>query len=54
MRTVHIATWLVTGFLAAGVASAEERGTPKEAQALLERAVALVESEGEEKGTHGE
>jgi signal transduction histidine kinase len=49
VRTVHIATWLVTGLLAAGVASAEERGTPKEAQALLQRAVALVESEGEEK-----
>ena len=49
MRTVHIATWLVTGFLAGGVATAEDRGTPKEAQALLERAVALVESEGEEK-----
>ena len=49
MRRAYITTWLLTGFLAAGVASAGETGSPKEARALLERAVALVESEGEEK-----
>ena len=48
MRSAHIATWLVTGLLFAG-ATPGERGTPEEAQALLDRAVALVESEGEEK-----
>jgi cytochrome c len=37
------------GLLAAVAASAGERGTPEEAQALLDRAVALVESEGEKK-----
>jgi hypothetical protein len=49
MSRAHIATWLVTGLLAAGLAPAGERGTPEEAQALLDRAVALVQSEGEEK-----
>jgi hypothetical protein len=49
MRRAHIATWLVAGLLAAGPAPAGDRGTPEEAQALLDRAVALVESEGEEK-----
>ena len=49
MRSAHIATWLATGLLATGAASAGERGTPEEARALLERAVALVEEEGEEK-----
>jgi hypothetical protein len=42
-------TWLALGLLSAGALPAGERGTPEEAQALLERAVALVESEGEEK-----
>ena len=49
MRSAHIATWLVAGLLAAGAVPAGDRGTPEEAQALLERAVALVEREGEEK-----
>ena len=49
MRRAHIATWLVAGLLAPGPAPAGDRGTPEEAQALLDRAVALVESEGEEK-----
>jgi len=49
MSSVHIATWLVAGLLAAGAAAAGERGTPEEAQALLDRAVVLVQSEGEKK-----
>jgi signal transduction histidine kinase len=49
MGTVRVTTWLVTGLLAAGSVPAEERGTPEEARALLDRAVALVESEGEKK-----
>ena len=48
MRSARIATWLMAGLLLAG-ATPGERGTPEEAQALLERAVALVESEGEER-----
>jgi cytochrome c len=48
MRRAHVATWLMCGLLLAGAAPGE-RGTPEEAQALLERAVALVESEGEER-----
>jgi cytochrome c len=35
--------------LVAGSVPAGERGTPEEAQALLEKAVVLVESEGEKK-----
>ena len=49
MGHARIQTWLVAGLLAASVASAGERGTPEEAQALLDRAVALVEDEGEKK-----
>ena len=49
MSSAYALTWLATGLLATGVASAEERGTPEEARALLERAVALVEEGGEEK-----
>ncbi len=49
MGHARIQTWLVAGLLVASVASAGDRGTPEEAQALLDRAVALVEDEGEEK-----
>ncbi len=49
MKSVRTATLLVTGLLVAGSVPAGERGTPQEAQTLLDRAVALVESEGEEK-----
>jgi hypothetical protein len=49
MRDARTLTWLALGLLSVGVLSAGERGTPEEAQALLDRAVALVESEGEER-----
>jgi cytochrome c len=49
MRHAFTLTLLLASLLAAGLVSAGERGTPREAQALLERAVALVESVGEEK-----
>ena len=49
MMSARVATWLVSLLLAAGSVPAGERGTPEEARALLERAVALVEGEGEEK-----
>jgi cytochrome c len=49
MRSVRFATWLVTGLLVAGSVVAAERGTPEEARALLDKAVALVETEGAEK-----
>jgi cytochrome c len=49
MGHARIQTWLVAGLLVTAVASAGERGTPAQAQALLDRAVALVQSEGEEK-----
>ena len=48
MGSVQIAAWLVTALVLAG-ATPGERGTPEEARALLDRAVALVESEGAEK-----
>ena len=46
MRGARTSTVLVLALLAAGVATAEERGTPADAQALLDRAVALIETEG--------
>ena len=45
MRT---STFLTLGMLLAAVAGAGERGTPAEARALLDRAVALVEKDGAE------
>ena len=53
MRRAHVAMWIVVGLLVAGAAPAGERGTPEEAQALLARAVLLVESEGEQQGPRG-
>jgi cytochrome c len=49
MRHAFTLRWLLAGLLGAGLVSAGEPGTPEEARALLARAVALVESEGEEK-----
>jgi hypothetical protein len=49
MRKARPLTWLALGLLSAGALAAGERGTPEEAQDLLDRAVALVESEGEER-----
>jgi hypothetical protein len=49
MRSARTLTWLGLGLLSAGALPTGERGTPEEARALLERAVALVESEGEER-----
>jgi signal transduction histidine kinase len=49
MSKDHTRALLGLGLLAAVAASGGERGTPEEAQALLDRAVALVESEGEKK-----
>ncbi len=45
MRT---STVLVLGVLLAAAVGAEERGTPADARALLDRAVALVEKDGAE------
>jgi len=46
MRVARSATALVAVVLLAGALAAGERGTPADARALLDRAVALVEQEG--------
>lgn len=49
MGCARIVTALAGVLLAAGPAAPEERGTPADAQALLDRAVALVGTEGVKK-----
>ena len=46
MRLARSGTALVTALLVAGTLAAGDRGTPADARALLDRAVALVEEEG--------
>ena len=46
MRRAGTSMALALALLMAGVVGAEERGTPADARALLDRAVALVEKEG--------
>ena len=46
MRAAGTSMGLALALLLSGAAAAEERGTPADARALLERAVALVEKEG--------
>jgi signal transduction histidine kinase len=49
MRKLPLLSCLVVGLLAAGWASAGEKGTPEEAKALLDKAVKLVQTEGDAK-----